>query len=862
MIIPTPNSPSSQSVTAKLSDLSSFGGLSEQEATALLKQNGYNEIPGSQRQSLLALVMSTISEPIFLLLVGCGTIYFLLGDAQEAAILLGFVLFIVALTLYQERKTEKSLDALRDLSSPRALVIRDNQKRRIAGREVVVGDVIVLAEGDRVPADAQVLWSNQLSVDESLLTGEAVPVTKTVKSGGSGEDVCLMVHSGTLVVQGQGIALVKATGVHTEMGKIGHILQTLVPEDTRLQQETRSLVGKLTIVAIAICVAVVLVYGLTHQDWLNGLLAGLSLAMAILPNEFPVVLTIFLSMGAWRFSKIQVLTRRMPVVETLGAVTVLCVDKTGTLTFNRMAVQQLMVREDLYDASTHGEAPLAETFHSLVEIGILASRKDPFDPMEKALQKLGTDRLGGSEHLHSDWELLREYPLSGELLAMSCVWRSPQGKQYVVASKGAPEAIADLCHFNRSQIDVMAQQVEAMAQKGLRVLGVARAYFQPVALPEIQHDFDFEFLGLIGLADPLRPSVPEAVAECRSAGIRVVMISGDYPATALQIARQAGLNTELGVLTGSQLAKMDESQLLEQIKGIDVFARMVPEQKLRLVDTLKKSGEIVAMTGDGVNDAPALKSAHIGIAMGERGTDVAREAADLVLLDDDFSSIVRAIRLGRRVHDNLKKAMVYTLAAHVPIAGLTLISVVFGWPLILLPVHIAFLHLIIDPACSVVFEAEPEESDIMNRPPILANEPLFDRATLGIALSQGASVLGVLLLLFAAAYYLGAGEFDARALTFSGLIVANLGMILVNRSWTRTVFETIRSPNSALWWVISLALIFLAAVLYIPALQTLFRFSVLHPNDLLLSLAAGLAGVLWFELLKLWNRRRIATQNA
>jgi P-type Ca2+ transporter type 2C len=639
------------------------------------------------------------------------------------------------------------------------------------------------------------------------------------------------------------------------------MLQTLVPEDTRLQKETRSLVGKLTIVAIAICVAVVLVYGLTQHDWLNGLLAGLSLAMAILPNEFPVVLTIFLAMGAWRFSKIQVLTRRMPVVETLGSVTVLCVDKTGTLTFNRMAVQQLMVREDLYDASIHGEKPLAETFHSLVEFGILASRKDPFDPMEKALQKLGIDRLKGSEHLHGDWELLREYPLSGELLAMSCVWHSPQGKDYVVASKGAPEAIADLCHFNGSQIEVMAQQVEAMAQKGLRVLGVARAYFQPVTLPEIQHDFDFEFLGLIGLADPLRPSVHEAVGECRNAGIRVVMISGDYPATALQIARQAGLNTELGVLTGPQLAKMDEAQLLEQIKGIDVFARMVPEQKLRLVDTLKKSGEIVAMTGDGVNDAPALKSAHIGIAMGERGTDVAREAADLVLLDDDFSSIVRAIRLGRRVHDNLKKAMAYTLAAHVPIAGLTLISVVFGWPLILLPVHIAFLHLIIDPACSVVFEAEPEESDIMNRPPIPANEPLFDRGTLGIALSQGASVLGVLLMLFAAAYYLGAGEFDARALTFSGLIVANLGMILVNRSWTRTVFETIRSPNSALWWVITLALVFLAAVLYIPALQTLFRFSVLHPNDLLLSLAAGLAGVVWFELLKLWNRRRIATQN-
>jgi P-type Ca2+ transporter type 2C len=763
------------------------------------------------------------------------------------------------LTLYQESKTEKSLDALRDLSSPRALVIRNRQKRRIAGREVVVGDLIVLAEGDRVPADAELLWCSQLSVDESLLTGEAMPVSKVLSADASTGSHSQLVYSGTLVVQGQGIARVQATGARTEMGKIGNILQTLVPEETRLQQETRGLVGKLTGVAVAICVAVVLVYGLTHHDWLHGLLAGLSLAMAILPNEFPVVLTIFLAMGAWRFSKIQVLTRRMPVVETLGAVTVLCVDKTGTLTFNRMGIQQLMVYEDgeprLHDVSTQAEEPLAETFHRLVEFAILASRRDPFDPMEKALQKLGTDQLAGTEHLHADWELLREYPLSGQLLAMSCVWRSPLGKQYVVATKGAPEAIADLCHLNQSEIEAMSQQVEAMAEKGLRVLGVARAYFQLATLPEIQHDFEFEFLGLVGLADPLRPGVREAVAECHNAGIRIVMISGDYPATAIQIAHQAGLDTERGVLTGAQLETMGEAQLLEQVQRVDVFARMVPEQKLRLVEALKKSGEIVAMTGDGVNDAPALKSAHIGIAMGERGTDVAREAADLVLLNDDFASIVQAVRLGRRVHDNLKKAMVYTLAAHVPIAGLTIMSVVLGWPLVLLPVHIAFLHLIIDPACSVVFEAEPEEIGIMDHPPIPTNEPLFDRNTLGIALLQGASVLGILLLIFAAAYYLGEGEFDARALAFSCLIVANLGMILVNRSWKRTVFEMLRSPNAALWWVICLAIVFLAAVLYIPTLRTLFRFSFLHPNDLLLSVGAGLISIFWFEWLKLWNRQ-------
>ncbi|HEY9642744.1 MAG TPA: cation-translocating P-type ATPase [Coleofasciculaceae cyanobacterium] len=866
-----------------------FNGLSQQEVTDRLKRDGYNELPSTQHRSFLAIAWEIVQEPIFLLLVACGVIYLFLGDAQEALILLGFVFFIVGINLYQEQKTERSLEALRDLSSPRALVIRDSKRQRIAGREVVRGDLIVLSEGDRVPADAVLLWSTHLTVDESLLTGESVPVRKRAAQPGEdpnvlaatlrpGGDDLPCIYSGTLAVQGQGIAQVQAIGIHTEMGKIGKALQAVTPEDTALQKETRRVVGKLTIVAIAICVAVVVIYGFTRTDWLQGFLAGLALAMAILPNEIPVVLAIFLALGAWRFSQQKVLTRRIPVVETLGSVTVLCVDKTGTLTLNQMAVKQLFVYDDsrpyTYDVTLHDREPLPEAVHALVEFGILASRKDPFDPMEKALQQIGQNYLAQTEHLHQDWRLLHEYPLSSELLAMSCVWESPTA-ELTVAAKGAPEAIADLCHFTATQQQELAQYIQAMAQEGLRVLGVAKgrrtgtlpkthAHNPDYPLPHLetddrlptqQHEFEFEWVGLVGLEDPVRPTVAPAIAECYSAGIRVVMITGDYPVTAQNIARQIGLTPTDQVITGGELEQMRTAELRDRIQTVNIFARVVPEQKLLIVNALKTSGEIVAMTGDGVNDAPALKSAHIGIAMGERGTDVAREAADLVLLEDDFSSIVEAVKLGRRIFDNLKKGMAYTLAVHVPIAGMSLIPVIFGWPLILLPIHIAFLHLIIDPACTVVFEAEPAESNVMHRPPRNPKESLFSRRTLRLALLQGISVLGVLVAVFAIAYYNGSGELDARALAFTTLIISNLAMILTNRSWSRTIPEMLQSPNAALWWVVGGGIVFLGLILYVPLLRHLFRFSFLHTNDLLVSLLFGIVSIFWFEGLKLWNRR-------
>ena len=758
-------------------DLNTVTGLSEQDAIARLKEEGYNELPSAGARNLFSIAWEIIQDPIFLLLVGGGVIYWVLGDLQEALILLGFVFFITGISLYQEGKTEHALEALRDLSSPRALVIRDGERKRIAGREVVRGDTLVLAEGDRVPADAIVLSCSNLSTDESLLTGDSLPVRKVAAVGNvemarPGGDELPFVYSGTLVVQGQGIIQVQAIGAQTEMGKIGKALQTVKPEATPLQQEMNRLVSRLFGIALFLCVVIVVIYGLTRGDWLKGFLAGITLAMAILPNEFPVVVTIFLALGAWRISQNHVLARRTSAVETLGSATVLCVDKTGTLTQNIMAVQQLFPynqeeNPQPYNLELDSKKPLPESVHELVEFSILASQRDPFDPMEKAFKQLGERSLANTEHLHNDWKLLREYPLSPDLLAMSQVWESADSKQYEIAAKGAPEAIADLCHFTPEQQQILATQITKMAEEGLRVLGVAKASLldapppflpphpslSPDNLPDKQHDFPFQFLGLVGLSDPVRPTVAAAIQECYTAGIRVVMITGDYPATAQTIARQIGLMQMGAIVTGAELDGMNDAELQERIQSTNIFARAIPEQKLRIVNALKSKGEVVAMTGDGVNDAPALKSAQIGIAMGERGTDVARESAALVLLDDDFSSIVQAVKLGRRIFDNLRKAMAYLLAIHIPIAGMSLIPVLFKLPLVLLPVHVAFLHLIIDPACSIVLEAEPAETTVMKRPPRNSKDPLFGRKTVGLAMLQGGAILTIVLVIFVISLY-------------------------------------------------------------------------------------------------------------
>ncbi len=834
-----------------VNDGPSIAGLSTAEARRRIAVSGYNELAPAKPRRIRHTVAEVLREPMFLLLIAAGGIYLLLGEAGDALMLLVFVVLIIALTVFQQHKSERVLEALRDLSSPRALVLRDGQQQRIAGREVVQGDLLLLAEGDRVAADAVLLSCNDLLADESMLTGESVPVRKHPGSADSvplqpGGDDQPFVYAGTVLVQGSGIALVIATGKSSAIGRIGASLADTRAGASPLRIQTGILVRRLAMFAGTLCLILVLGYGLSRGHWLDALLAGISLAMASLPEEFPVILSVFMALGAWRISKRNVLTRRLNAIETLGATTVLCTDKTGTLTENRMVIRELysggqMLRVD-------SRSPLPEPWHELVEFGILASERDPFDPMDRALHELGLRTLGGSEHLHQAWRLVHEYSLSPELAAMSHVWQGDEQGHHMVAAKGSPEAIIDLCHLPDAQAASLAQVAAGMADQGLRVLGVARAELKSGTdveqrWPAQQHDIGFEFVGLLGLHDPLRPDVAAAIAQCRAAGIRVVMITGDHARTAQAIARELGLPAQQ-ILSGGDLDALSDRELQARLRDVGIFARIVPQQKLRLVEALKANGEIVAMTGDGVNDAPALNAAHIGVAMGKRGTDVAREAAGLVLLDDDFAALAATIRLGRRIYDNLRKAMSYALAVHIPIVGMALLPVLLGEPLLLLPAHIMFLQMIIDPACSIFFEAEPEEKNIMQRPPRHANEALFGGKLLANSLLQGAVAFAVAAAVYAWAITQGLEENTVRALVFTAMVAGNIALVFSSRSLGASWQGAWSGGNPVLWWIVLGSSAGLALVLGLPALRHLFHFSGNTPHLLGVGILTALAVLL------------------
>lgn len=848
-----------------MSNKAKLAGLCSAEAVSRLKQNGPNLLPGSQPKTFLSIVLGVVREPMFLMLLVAGTIYLVLGDRSEALFLLAFVFMVIGITLVQEHKTQRALESLRDLSAPRALVIRDGAEIRIPGREVVVGDLLVLHEGDRIAADA-LLMEGQLSVDESLLTGEAVPVNKLPYSFISvsdaktpDPDAVSSLFASTVVTKGVGLAVVQAIGTDTAVGHISQSLAATGEVPSGLQKASRTLIRNLSLIAIGLaCALVIINWLLNDRSFLESLLSGIALAMATLPEEIPVILTVFLALGAWRITKIKVLTRRIEAVEALGAISILAVDKTGTLTQNRMQVAELAVDNEAFVAAR--EDGLPEIFHPLVEFAMLATPADPFDPMEKAIQSFGRIRLRDTEHLHDGCDPVFQYELSAQIMAMTRIYSDIDPSLHLLATKGAPEAVADLCHLPENRRRDIHHRVEAMAARGLRVLGVARGELQAgdtdPAWPKSQHDFDFTFLGLIGFMDPPRPEVPAAIAECRSAGIRILMLTGDHPATARAIARQVGLSERAEIITGDEIVSLDNDILLRRLRDADVCARMQPEQKLRLVQLLQQNGHVVAMTGDGVNDAPALKAADVGIAMGERGTDVARESAALVLLDDSFSSIVAAIRQGRNIYDNITKATRFVFAVHLPIIALTLIPALLHWPVMLMPVHIVLLELLIDPSCAIVFEAEPAAADIMTRPPRNLKANPFTAGNIGFALLQGSGITLILLAGYALLLHLGWMADDIRISVFVSLVLTLFLLILANSDFTRSERSGLYQANPLLVYMFGGISLVLAAVLFIPFLRNMLDFASLTP---LPAIVAGILLVscgLWLLILR-WAGRRI-----
>ncbi|HWH74219.1 MAG TPA: cation-translocating P-type ATPase [Methylibium sp.] len=828
-------------------------GLSTDEARRRLALHGPNELADRERRGWVATLRGIATEPMFLLLLAAAALYLLIGDLGEGLLLAGFALVTVGLVILQERRSAQALDALRVMAEPQARVLRDGRIQRLPARELVPGDLFLVGEGERIAADGLARQAGSLACDESLLTGESVPVRKLATADAPvtperppGGDDLPEVYAGTLVVGGHGLIEVLRTGGRTQVGRIGASLARIESAPTPLQQQLRRLVRLFGLIAIGASGLLLVWHGLQRGDWLQGLLSAIALGMAMLPEEFPMALTVFLALGAWRLARLQVLARRPAVIEALGATTVLCVDKTGTLTENRMRLRRLVAPGA--DVAVSPGAPLPEPLHRLLEYAMLASRRDGNDPMDRALLAHGDATLADTEHLHPAWQLEREYPITPELLAMSHAWHGEDGRRHI-AAKGAPEAVFDLCHLDPERMATLAAQVRAMADQGLRVLAVAGGVAPGPTPAAHQHDHDFELLGLVGFEDPLRPGVAAAVAQARQAGIAVAMITGDHAATALAIARQAGIDSGAGALSGEEIAALDDAALAEAVRLVRVFARVMPEQKLRLVEAFQRHGETVAMTGDGVNDAPALKAAHVGIAMGVRGTDVAREAAGLVLMDEDFGRIVGGVRMGRRIFDNLRKVMVYITAIHVPIAGLSLLPVLFGLPALMLPAHVVLTEMVIDPVCSLAFEGAPEDPRSMQRPPRRADEGLVGWPLLRQGLLQGGCLLAATLLIYALALQQGRGEDGARTLAVIGLTAGNLLLVALNVTAGIGARALLAPGARAFWVVAALAGAALLLAISVPAARDLLHFARPAAADVALALGAvggsiGLAALL------------------
>lgn len=815
-------------------------GLSSEDVKKKLDEFGFNELPDFISKSWFALVKQLLKEPMFILLISSSFLYMLIGDYREGIILLSTFSIIIFITYYQNLRTEQALRALRKLSSPKARVIRDGMEQEIPAREIVPDDILILNEGDRIAADAYLNECQNLMVDESMLTGESFAVTKSLIQSEN------FVYGGTLVTQGKATAKVIATGRNSKFGQIGESLISIKSKQTRLQTEMKVLIRRLFLIGICISIIVFIATYLTRGNLIGSLLNSIATSMAILPEEFPVILTVFLALGSWRLSKNNVLTQTPVAIENLGSTTVLCADKTGTITQNKMEVASIIFENQIIEKNDFKNKN--SLINELLTVAMQASNENSKDPMEQAIKRLNEllyeNDLIGLKHV-------KNYPLSHELSVMTNVYETQETDTFFVSAKGSPEAIMLLCELSEEEKLTQLKLLHKLAEQGQRVISVAKAEHNQTEFPQTQHGFKFKLLGFLGLEDPIRPEVPKAVRECMEAGIQVIMITGDFPLTARSIASQIGMNTDSLTITGSELESMSEEELKAKIHQINIFARVVPIQKLRIVNALKANGEVVAMTGDGVNDAPALKAADIGIAMGKKGTDVAREAAALILLDDNFASIVAAIRSGRRIFDNLQKAMSYVLAIHIPIIGMALIPSFFSFlPIFLMPLHIVFLELIIDPICSVAFELEQEEKGIMTRTPRDKNESFFGMKKIRSSVLKGLTLLLLVLSTYLISISFRFSQSETRAISFTTLVLGNVFLILTSLSESRSFIEVFREKNYAAWLILLVAMSMLFIVFAITNLRNLFNFEITNPNHFLLSISASIMVLFIFEGLK------------
>ena len=821
-----------------------LGGLNSEEVEKLQKKYGMNELVIQEKPNMLKKFLGVFKEPMFLLLLIAATVYFLLGAPKDGAIMLVFVGFVASITFIQEWKTEKTMNALKDLTSPKVNTLRNGKNILIKSTELVPGDVVFLSEGERIPADCIVLEPSNFSVDESILTGESeyvmkVSTTQSEKSTDYWKKDIL--YAGTLCVFGKCTAIVKFTGINTEYGKIGKAISEAKDEPTPLQKKVSILVKNIAIAGVILCISVMVASYFYSFDILNSILSGISLAMAIIPEEFPVVLTVFLSMGAYRLAKNNTLMRKISAVETLGSATVLCVDKTGTITQNKMKVKSIYSDGGIFNNEDLKNQELSDLM-------VLSCEKDPYDPMEKAI--LEAANLSQLETVYK-YDLSKKIAFDSKTKRMANIYI--KDNKYYVAVKGSAETVLGLCNLDKQTMDEINIEIDKMASNGLRVLALADCTSEEVY--EDLECYELTFKALVGLQDPPKDGVEEAIKLCKKAGIRVVMITGDYSKTAMAIGEEIGLKFTDKVIVGNEIDSLSENELCEVVKSCDVFSRVIPEQKMKIVKALKKNGEIVAMTGDGVNDAPALKSADIGIAMGKRGTEVAKEAADMILMDDNFTTIVKSVKDGRRVYDNIRKAMVYILIIHIPIAAMAMFAPLFNLPPLLLPMHIMLLELIIDPTCSIVFEGEPAEANIMENPPRPPQEPLLTRSLTIKVVLQGIIMFLAAFMPFHYMIDLGISSEYARSFSLITFIVANVTLVLVNRSNTELLYHLIKEKGSKVRLIVnSMALIMVFAIVYIPILNGFFRTEKIGIYPLIIAIVLGFISTGWWEIVKITRK--------
>lgn len=820
---------------------SGFKGLTTAQAERQRDIFGKNELEATRRSPILDSLRNIVTEPMFLLLAVACALYFMLGDFTEAMMMVVSIVFVAGIELYQETKSERALEALRRYTSAQVRVLRNNKWIDLPSEDLVPEDVVRIEEGERIPADGLLLLQNDLSVDESVLTGESMPVDKMVesteKTSSDGQKSTLnFLFQGTTVATGKGFYKVNATGSSTEFGKLGKSIESIDTEQTPLQKQIKRFVKQMGILGgVAFALVFTLNYWIEQDIW-KSLLFSLTLAMAILPEEIPVAFSAFMGLGAYRMIKHGILAKQPKTVESLGSATVICLDKTGTITQNQMSVAEVT------DISGLGRT---------LEFALWASEPEPFDAMEKAILKAQFEAISTTTDPRHSHKLVKEYALSGRPPMMTHIWEK-EGEIRTIACKGAVERVLEVSGTEGELKQQILAKTEEMAAQGYRVLGVANATFAGNDFPADQADFQWVFDGLVAFYDPPKENVGRVFQKFYTAGIRVLMITGDHMATAKNIARSIGMRGWEIAMTGHQIMELSEADLRDAVQRVNVFARMFPDAKLRIVNALKDNGETVAMSGDGVNDGPALKAAQIGVAMGKKGTEIAKSAASLVLLDDNLNSMVTAIHMGRRIYDNLRKAIRYIISIHLPIILVVLLPLLLGWPYvhILLPLHVIFLELVMDPTAAIAFENEPAEPNLMRKSPRPGNASLFSWRELGVSLLQGAMITASVLFMYQYAVAMGMAETGVRSMVFATMVSANLFLTLSNRSFDYALHRTLFYKNRSLPLILAISAVFLLAILYVPFLTNLFKMEPISAVNLGWCVLAGFVSMVWFELWK------------